>query len=166
MSHVAHLNESCRTHVAHLNASCRTFGWVMWYTRVRATCLWMSHVALMSHIWKSHVIYKSATGLWMSHVIYKKQHIWMSHVALVSHIWMSHVAHLDESCRTFGRVTSCTRVHCNALQHLFLLGSQRNGGHQCKLQLRMLLSTFFEGRNVYTYIYVYMCIYMYIYVYV
>jgi len=68
MSHVAHMNESCRTnewvmshmwmsHDAHMNESCRTYEWVMSHK-------WMSHVAHtnescctyewdMSHIWGS-----------------------------------------------------------------------------------------------------------------
>ena len=54
MSHVAHMNESCRTyewvmshirmsHVEHMNESCRTYEW------------------LISHIWKSHVTFDSCT---------------------------------------------------------------------------------------------------------
>ena len=70
MSHVTHMNESCRTshtwmsHVTHMDESCHTHGWVMSHT-------WMRHVShmtvschtrdrVMSHIQMSHVSQKIA----------------------------------------------------------------------------------------------------------
>jgi len=104
MSHVAHLNESCRTyessipyiqmsHVAHMNESCRKYEWVM--SQIR-----MSHVA--------HQNESCRTYEWV-----------------MSHTWMSHVAHQNASCRTYEWVKSYSWKHdtwasfwkVNALTH-------------------------------------------------
>jgi len=106
MSHVAHVDESCRTcewvvshmwisHVAHVDESCRTCEWVLSH-------MWMSRVA--------HVDQSCRTCEWVV------SHMWMSRVAhvnescrtcewVLSHTWMSPVAHVNESC---GRVISHT----------------------------------------------------------
>jgi len=83
MSHVTHMNESCRTHE-----------WVMSHT-------WMSHFPMYEcFIW--HTCKVLLTYQWVmshSHVT----HIGMSHV---THIWMSHVTHIRVSHFIHKRVMS------------------------------------------------------------
>jgi len=103
---------ACMSHVAHMNESCRTYEWVMSH-------IWMSHVA---HMNESRRTYDSCrtyllmmSGKWMSHVTHTHElamsHISMSHVThmnesyqtceyVTSRAWMSHVARLNKSCRT------------------------------------------------------------------
>ena len=101
MSHVAHMNESCRTyewvmshiwmsHVAHMNESCRT------YERVT------SHIWLMSHISINDVRQMNEsrhTHTWISHVthIYESCH---TYEWVISNMWICHVTRMNESCRT------------------------------------------------------------------
>jgi len=84
------------SHVTHMNESCRTYEWVMSH-------IWMSHVA---HICMSHVTHMNESCHSYGRVM---SHIWMSHVAhmnesrhtsawVIRYVEMSHVTHMDESC--------------------------------------------------------------------
>jgi len=84
MSHVTHVNGSCRTyewdlshiwmsHVTHMDESCHPYEWVI------------AHVEwVLSHIWMSHVPHVHV----YTHVLHES---WV-----MSHIWMSHVTHMNE----------------------------------------------------------------------
>ena len=111
VSHVAHMNESCRTnervmshmwmsYVAHRNESCRTYECVMSH-------IWMSYVAhmnelcrtyewAMSHIYLTHKRVTHMQALAILCVLALMQKVWVR-----PHIWMSHVAHTNESCHPY-----------------------------------------------------------------
>ena len=107
MSHVAHMNESCRmsmSHVAHMNESCLACSHVP-TSRLMSHTICMSHVTCqwaMSHIWMSQV----------SHAV-TSWHLGSCHINESCHILMSHVTYqwamsqINESCHTYECVT-CT----------------------------------------------------------
>jgi len=101
MSHVVHMNESCRTwicHVAHVNESCRTYEWVMLHE-----CA-MSHISMTYVAWMSHAFYlqpKLHAAQRLQVDIYTAMLIGINKSCrtyewVMSHIWMSHVAHINE----------------------------------------------------------------------
>jgi len=128
MSHMAHMEESCRvyecmishickSHAAHMDGICRTYARVMSHIR-------MSHVVHMNESCRSRCRSSTPSHIWMSHVVHMNEsyctcdwvisHMWMSHELcrtyervtwdiwiVMSHTWMKHVARMHESCRIY-----------------------------------------------------------------
>jgi len=124
MSHGTHLNESWwMSHVAHMNESCRTFVWDLshvWMrhvTHVDASC--RSYEYVTSHIWMSHATHVCVqphmhelcrTHEWvMPHMndLSHKTHEWV-----MSHIWMCHVIHMTKSSQMIGRLNNHVAFTC------------------------------------------------------
>jgi len=93
MSHVTHVDTSCRTHecviwqtwmilVAHMNDSYRTHEWVMWQT-----CI--DHVA--------HLLILPCARIRRSHLMHESclQCEWP-----MSHLWLNYITYMNGSCHT------------------------------------------------------------------
>jgi len=100
MSHVANMNESCRTYewvmshiwtsrIAHMNESCHRCACVM-------SKIWLSHVA---HVHESCCTYDEVSVAHMNESCHT--YGWVA-----SHIWMSDATHMNESCHTYEWVMS------------------------------------------------------------
>jgi len=81
------------SHVQHMNESCRTKEWVMSHIGI-------SHINMCrSHVTYSLLFLLPASGCWDGIHEWFILHIWMSHVHM-SNMWMSHVARKKQSCPT------------------------------------------------------------------
>ena len=116
MSHVAHMDVSCRKykwvmshmklrHVAHMNVSCHTYMCVLRYFSEGSRAAYES---VMSHIWMEHVAH-----IFLSHVtrhtcvlVYFDERSRAAHEWAVLHKCMKHVARSNNSCRTYEWVMS------------------------------------------------------------
>ena len=94
---MSHMNESCHTwmsHVthewvmSHINESRRTYEWVtlqvqMSHHGAHLNELWHTHERVMSHTWRSHLIFESwHTNEWVM------AHTWTSHSVECTHEWV------------------------------------------------------------------------------
>ena len=119
MSHVTHMNESCRnwtSHVMHVNGSCHTYEWVMshiWMNRVKHTnvsCHTKRRVISECHstnLTKGSQNTNFLRALW-KYIQHSAEHsnpcrllCTYTYEWFMSHIWMSHVTHMNESCHTY-----------------------------------------------------------------
>jgi len=89
------------SHVAYVNESCRTYEWVMSH-------IWISHVTHMNESCYTYELVSCHTYEWVMSRIWKKP--CRTYECVMSHIWMSHVAHMNESCRTYKRVMHTSHV--------------------------------------------------------
>jgi len=108
LSHVSHVNESCRMCTRHIqNWWVGTLCGLLLVNRVcLASCLTCE--CIMSHIWKSYVaVYTCLLSTWQIGTLWGL--LLVIHVSLVnescltrewvmSHLWMSHVSHVNGSC--------------------------------------------------------------------
>ena len=101
MSHVTHMNQSCRTYewvmshtkmscATHMNASCRTYEWVTFQIGI----------SLIAHMNEPCHMYE-----------------WV-----MPHIWMSHAAHMNESCCKYKKVSKMS--HVTLMSHTAHMNSQ------------------------------------------
>ena len=148
MGRITHLNESCHrcvhlkistimSHVPHMNGSCKIHKWVMSHT----SHIWMRHVTQMNQScrrWVHLQPFRCAVSLiWTSHVSY----VWTSHgsfvlLSHVSYISMSHLSHIYEWVMSH----MCDRgVHlknfnarCHTSERVLSLMSDCVMSHMCK----------------------------------
>jgi len=125
------------SHVAHMNESCRTYEWVMSH-------IWMSHVAhrnescrtyerVMSHIWTSHVAHMNKsrhTYAWVT------SHVRISHVALTALSLQSYKSCLLSWVTSRKRATNYRALlqkitYADKASHTFLSPSMTTGEQGC-----------------------------------
>jgi len=93
MSHGAHTNESWHTHeVSWVCALVRS--WSESFTNES----WHKYEWVISHTWMSHVSYHHTSPYSLLE--------WVVYERVMTNIWMRHVKHTNESCLTYGWVTS------------------------------------------------------------
>ena len=112
------------SHVIHMNGSCRTYEWVMARTWIQTRIRFVLHMNeschtyewVMSHIWMSHVTHMNEschTHEWdMSHIwIQTRVRFVLILDRLTHHCWecahkcICHVTHMSKPCHTYARVT-------------------------------------------------------------
>jgi len=97
------------SHLAHMNESCRTYEWVMSYvTRTNESRLthvnasWMSEEGLKPK-GNAHASYEWVMSHMCACVMYGSC---LTYQWVMSHIWMSHVTHINGSCHTYEWIMS------------------------------------------------------------